>query len=311
MVDKTQVLDDFLVNVKTTNSGSDNTVDSYKRDILRFFDYMEKEEVENFEDVDRIVVLGYVNELRMRKNSKGQPLSNRTISRNLSSLRTFFRYLMERGITSTNPFAAVKIAKQTNKLPDYLYEDEVDALMACFDLNDDFEYRDRTLFETMYGCGLRVSEAVNLKISDIDFSNQVLNIVGKGQKARIVPFYQIINDLLTTWIEEIRPKYLGQQEHEYVFINKRGQQLTTRGVEYLLDKDVKDHGLPMQIHPHTLRHSFATHLLDAGVDIRVVQELLGHENLSTTQIYTHITMDHLRETYDKAFNNKEHLKDED
>ncbi len=303
MVDHEKILDDFLTNMLTVNSGSQNTVDAYRRDLLRFFEYLDSEGVEIFDEVDRVVVLGYVN-LFLTKKVAGNTLSNRTVSRNLSSLRTFYKYLNEHDIASSNPFLAVKIPHQKNKLPDYLFEDEIDELIDSFDLNDDFEYRDRAIFETMYGCGLRVSEVANLKISDIDYSSNILHILGKGSKARIVPFYEIIGDLLNHWIKEIRPKYTINEEHEYVFVNNRGKQLTTRGIEYLLDKDVKKHGLTMQVHPHTLRHSFATHLLDAGVDIRIVQELLGHENLSTTQIYTHITMEHLRETYDKAFEKK-------
>ena len=298
-----KLLDDFLVYTNAVNSGSEHTADNYRRDIQNFLDYLSDNQITDLNKVDRTVVLDYVNELRTRKN-KGKTLSSRSVARHLSSLRTFFRYLNETEIVTSNPFAAVKVPKSKNKLPDYLFEDEVDTLMNCFDLNDDFEYRNRAMFETMYGCGLRVSEAANLKISDIDRNNQILHIVGKGSKARIVPYYDIIGQLLDNWINNIRPRYVLDNEHDYVFVNQRGEKLTTRGIEYILNKTVVDHGLTMQLHPHTLRHSFATHLLDSGVDIRVVQELLGHQNLSTTQIYTHITMEHLRETYDKAFNNE-------
>lgn len=294
-----KLLDDFLVYHATVNSGSEHSADAYRRDIQRFFSYLKNEAVDSLDDVDRIVVLDYVNQLRTSK-SGGKNLSSRTISRNLSSLRTFYRYLNDNQLAESNPFLAVRVPHQRKKLPDYLFEDEIEVLMSCFDLNDDFEYRNRTMFETMYGCGLRVSEVVNLKISDIDYGNQLLHIVGKGSKARIVPFYQMINDLLKNYISQIRPRYM-KEDHDFVFINNKGKKLTSRGVEYILAKSISDHGLPMQVHPHTLRHSFATHLLDAGVDLRVVQELLGHANLSTTQIYTHITIDHLRETYDRAF----------
>lgn len=297
-----QLLEEFLVYHGTVNSGSAHTADAYRRDLQRFFAYLGAEGISDLDDVDRTVVLGYVNELR-RSRSNGKPLTSRTVSRNLSSLRTFYRYLNENHLAETNPFLAVKIPHQKIRLPDYLFEDEIDTLMNCFDLSDDSEYRNRALFETMYGCGLRVSEAADLKLQDIDYGNQVLHIVGKGSKARIVPFYPVINDLLQQYVTHIRPKYM-KQDHDYVFVNRNGAKLTARGIEYLLDKSVKDHGLMMQLHPHTLRHSFATHLLDAGVDLRVVQELLGHANLSTTQIYTHVTMEHLRETYDRAFEKK-------
>lgn len=298
-------LEDFLVYISSVNSGSENTMDNYQRDIRKFMDFLASEGVSDLRQADRYVVMGYVNKLRTQ-TINGKQLSSRSVARNISSLRSFYRYLSEMNIVETNPFVSIKISTPKNKLPDYLFEDEIDTLMSCFDLNDDLGYRNRAIFETMYGCGLRVSEVVNLKISDIDFGNQVLRIIGKGSKARIVPFYQIINDLLKHYLKEIRPKYVGT-EHEYVFVNRNGKKLTTRGVEYLLDRVVIENGLTFKIHPHTLRHSFATHLLDAGVDLRIVQELLGHSNLSTTQIYTHITTEHLKEVYDKAFNDEKSI----
>lgn len=296
-----ELLDSFLVYLKTINSGSENTELAYQRDLLRYINYLKQEAVTSFNDADRSIVLGYVNYLRTSKDF--DTLSTKTIARNLSSIRSFYRYLNEMGYATVNPFLAVNMPVKRNTLPDYLFEDEIDTLMSSFNLNDDFGFRDRTIFETMYGCGLRLSEAVNLKISDIDFNNKILTILGKGSKARIVPFYPIINDLLNKWLKEIRPKYI-KDEHGFVFINQKGEQITNRGVQYLLNKVVNDNGLKMHIHPHTLRHSFATHLLDAGVDIRMVQELLGHANLSTTQIYTHVSNEHLREVYDRVFNKK-------
>jgi len=296
-----ELLDGFLVYLKTINSGSEHTAIAYKNDLLRYINYLKQEAVACFNDADRTIVLGYVNYLRTSKDFG--PLSTNTIARNLSSIRSFYRYLNEMGYAEVNPFLAINMSVKRNHLPDYLFEDEIDTLMSSFDLNDDFGFRDRTIFETMYGCGLRLSELVNLKISDIDFNNKVLHIVGKGSKARIVPFYPIINDLLKKWLNEIRPKYI-LEEHHYVFINRNGKQISSRGVQYLLDHVVKENGLEMHIHPHTLRHSFATHLLDAGVDIRMVQELLGHASLSTTQIYTHVSNEHLREVYDRVFNKK-------
>ena len=292
-----EYLDYFIVNLTTVNSGSAHTADSYRRDISRFIDFCGQEGCESFNDVDRTVVMGYINHLR----TSGKGVSDRTLARNLSSLRSFYRYLNERGLAEGNPFTAVKSPKKTAKLPDFLYEDDVDRFLGCFDLNDETEYRNRTMFEIMYGCGMRVSEVAGLKISDIDFSNKVISIVGKGSKMRIVPFYPVIEELLTHYLQSIRPHFLNGETHDFVFVSNRGKKLTSRGIEYILKKSVSDHGLVMQIHPHTLRHSFATHLLSAGVDIRVVQELLGHANLSTTQIYTHVSLDHLREAYDKAF----------
>ncbi len=294
-----QLISDFLIYCSTINSGSANTVAAYQNDLEDFADYLQQQGIASPDEVDRFVVMDYINRLRTDAKFK-TPLSSRSIARHLSALRSFYRFLDEQNIVSGDPFAAVKLPTVRNKLPDYLFEDEIDTLMAGFDLHDDMGWRNRTLFETMYGCGLRVSEAVNLQIDDVDFSNAVVHIVGKGEKARIVPFYPMISQLLKKWINQIRPAY-AKEDVTNVFVNQQGNRLTSRGIQYILNKAVSDQGLSMHIHPHALRHSFATHLLDAGVDLRMVQELLGHANLSTTQIYTHVTMEHLRATYDKAF----------
>ncbi len=292
----------FLNYIVTVNSGSENTKEAYGRDLNRYINYLKAEGIDDLTNVDRQVVLGYLNYLRTDESLNN--LSNRSIARNLSSLRSFYKYLGSIGVVENNPFTAVKIKVEKNKLPDYLFEDEVDALMECFDTGDDLGLRNRAMFETMYGCGLRVSELCNLKIEDIDFNNKILRIVGKGNKMRIVPFYSTIGKLLKRYLNDVRPLFMKQEKHDYVFVNRNGKQITSRGVQYILNKTVEDNYLPMQVHPHTLRHSFATHLLDAGVDIRIVQELLGHSNLSTTQIYTHITTEHMRESYDQAFSKR-------
>ncbi|MGI6608304.1 MAG: site-specific tyrosine recombinase/integron integrase [Erysipelotrichaceae bacterium] len=291
-------LENFLSYIVTVNSGSQHTKDAYGRDIKRYIDYLKQEGIESLNDADRTIVLGFINYLRTDK--RFSKISNRSLSRNLSSLRSFYRFLLDIEEVKSNPFQSVKIPGEKTKIPDYLFEDEVDMLLESFDLNDDSGYRDRTIFEIMYGCGLRLSELCNLKIEDIDFNNQLLSILGKGSKRRLVPFYNMIKELLENYIANIRSKYI-KEEHGFVFINRNGGKLSNRGVQYLLNKAVRDNNLPLQLSPHTLRHSFATHLLDAKVDIRIVQELLGHSNLSTTQIYTHITIDRLKESYNKAF----------
>lgn len=304
-----ELLQRFLEYNNTINSGSGNTRSAYQHDLQDYINYLGQQGITSFGAVDRYVVMDYINHLRTDPQFN-PPLSSRSIARYLSALRSFYRYLNEEHLASGDPFAAVKMPAVRSKLPDYLFEDEIDSLMASFNLDDDFGYRDRTLFETMYGCGLRVSEAVDLKIADIDFANQILNIVGKGSKARVVPFYPVINELLQQWLNVYRPRY-AKPGTSNVFINRRGEKLTSRGVQYLLNKAVMAAGMTIHIHPHALRHSFATHLLDAGVDLRVVQELLGHANLSTTQIYTHVTMEHLRQTYNRAFPSPDFKSDDD
>jgi len=293
-----EYLDKFLEYINTVNSGSQHTINAYKRDIERYLNYLKRENVNSLDHIDRTIVLGFLNYLRT--DDSFDNLSNSTIARNMSALRSFYKYLVDIDAVTSNPFISVKISNRTHKLPDYLFPDEVDMLLESFDLTDEMEYRNRCMFEMMYGCGLRLSELCNLKIEDIDFNNQLVSILGKGSKKRIVPFYDMIEQLLKHYLQRIRPMYITQ-EHGYVFVNRNGEQITPRGVQYILNKTIVDKALPFSIHPHTLRHSFATHLLDAGVDIRMVQELLGHSNLSTTQIYTHITIDHLKESYKKAF----------
>ena len=156
------------------------------------------------------------------------------------------------------------------------------------------------MFEIMYACGLRVSEVVNLEIKDIDLDEQILRVVGKRKKERIVPFYDEAKDILVMYLKQVRPKK-ATSDNDVCFLNMRGEKLTSRGVQYILDKVVLKSGLLLKVHPHMFRHSFATHLLDNGADLRIVQELLGHDNLSTTQIYTHVTTQKLKKIYDKAF----------
>ncbi|MGN1399464.1 MAG: site-specific tyrosine recombinase/integron integrase [Erysipelotrichaceae bacterium] len=299
MVEIRQYIDKFLDYIYLSNSSSINTRLAYQHDLNLFYQYLQQNDISSL-DLSRNEVMGYLDYLH-KLNSQ---ITNRSVSRNLSSVRSFYHYLNDISYCDYSPFTAIKIKKEKQRLPDYLFEDEIDLLLDSFDLNDELSYRDRTLFETMYGCGLRVSEATNLKISDIDFQNRFLRILGKGSKERIVPFYSTIEELLKHYLAEIRVLYVNDS-HEYVFVNRNGQKLTSRGVQYLLNKTVEKYNLPFKLHPHTLRHSFATHLLDQDVDIRIVQQLLGHSSLSTTQIYTHLTVEHLRSSYDKAFEEKE------
>ncbi|TDW20341.1 integrase/recombinase XerC [Breznakia blatticola] len=289
----------FLNYTKQRNSGSEHTYEAYKRDIDDFMQFMNQESLNGFEEVDRLVVSNYIVELRNRTSLQG-PLKNSSIARKLSSLRSFFAYLNEYIGISNNPFHYVKMPKIDKKIPEFLFEDELDQLLDAMDIHDEVGLRNRAMFELMYACGLRVSEAVNLKISDIDFADQTLIVTGKGDKQRMVPFYDRVGKLVDTYLKTIRERWT-HETHGYVFINQKGKQLTSRGIQYILNQCVLQSGLNMHVHPHMLRHSFATHLLDNGADLRIVQELLGHSSLSTTQIYTHISQDKLKSTYESAF----------
>lgn len=288
-----QILETYLSYVKQNQSGSANTEDAYYRDISRFIDFLEGEGISHFQDVDRFVIQNYI--MKLRSGELGnKPLSNRSLARNISSLRSFYQYLNHVFDYQVNPFLTVKTPKLPKKLPEFLFVDEIDSLLESIDLSTTVGLRNRCIIELMYGCGLRVSEVVGLKCEDIDFGQMVLRVVGKGSKMRMVPFYEELRDLMLQYHQskEIR--------HETFILNARNQPLTTRAVQYILNQEVMNAGLTMQVHPHMLRHSFATHLLDNGADLRIVQELLGHQNLSTTQIYTHVTVDRLKKIYNDA-----------
>lgn len=289
----------FLAYIDQVNSGSVNTHHAYECDIDDFIAFLQREGITSFEDADRIAVMNYIADLRLRMGQMGQ-IKNTSIARKLSSLRSLYRYLNEYIGMQENPFLYVKSPKISRRIPEFLFYDEMEAFLSGFDLSDPVGLRNRALFEIMYACGLRVSEVVSLAMGDIDFADQVLHITGKGDKQRIVPFYDLAKDILERYLREVRPLWLGQKRHQTVFINQRGDGLTSRGVQYLMQKHADALGLSIHIHPHMFRHSFATHLLDNGADLRLVQELLGHSSLSTTQIYVHVSQDRLKHVYEQA-----------
>lgn len=287
-----QSLDQFLNYIKMSKSGSSRTEDAYRRDINRFIEYLISLDVSSFEDVTKEIVMDYVALLRNGKIG-GRKVTNSSISRVYSSLRSFFRYLNRYENIENNPVQGFKNPKMSKKLPDFLTLDQVLDILSSFDIRDPGSLRDRAILETIYACGLRVSEATTLKVNDVHFDQEVLIVLGKGNKERMIPFYPKCGRLLKKYIQEARSQFI-KEEHGYLFVSKSGKPVSNRYVQYML-KDAGDRcGIPLELHPHMLRHSFATHLLDNGADLRVVQELLGHENLATTQIYTHITVDRLK-----------------
>lgn len=286
----------FLAYIDQLNTGSNHTYQAYERDIDDFIDFLTAEGITSFDQVDRIIVMNYIAALRQRTGVMGA-MKNTSIARKLSSLRSFYRYLNEYVGIQENPFLYVKGPKISRRIPEFLFYDEMELFLDSFDLSDEVGLRNRALFEIMYACGLRVSEVAALRLSDIDFNDQVLHITGKGDKQRIIPFYDMAKTILQRYLNEVRPKWIAQQQHTLVFINQRGKGLTTRGVQYLMQKQADTLGMSVHIHPHMFRHSFATHLLDNGADLRLVQELLGHSSLSTTQIYVHVSQERLKHAY--------------
>ena len=272
------------------------TIEGYKREIEHFVMYLKIEGIHDFKEVRYPFLRGYLAQLH------SENLSPKTINHKMSSLRGFYRYLQMQEYIDDNPFLLIDSLKQPQRNPDFLYIDEMMDLLDSIETNTVLGRRNKAMLELMYASGLRCSEVVELTLTQIDFQRQLLLIHGKGGKDRYVPFHDYAAECLKEYIEQDRFELMAvkHQEHQYVFVNKNGAKMTNRGVEDVVNRVTQKYDATKKIHPHTFRHSFATHLLEQGVDIRVVQELLGHSNLSTTQIYTHVTNQHLKEVYDHA-----------
>ncbi|MBQ9047815.1 MAG: tyrosine recombinase [Solobacterium sp.] len=293
-------LNAFLAHLRTARTGSDDTDDAYRRDLSRFLNYLEEQGIDSFEHVTKADISDYVTKLRSG-DIGGTPLSNSSYARNLSSLRSFYRYLNRYEGIENNPVRQFKGSAERRRLPEFLTFDQMETMLNSFDLSDPAGIRDRCIIETIYACGLRVSECAGLEVSRISLRDQYLTVLGKESKERMVPFYPRCAQLLALYMQQSRPVFMeGKEEHGILFVNRNGRPITSRSIQNICEKAGEQAGLAMHIHPHMIRHSFATHLLDNGADLRVVQELLGHENLSTTQIYTHVTADRLRRVVDTA-----------
>ena len=293
-------LDRFLDHIRLSRTGSADTENAYRRDIERFLEYLRDNHVDSFEDVTKEDISDYITRLRSG-DIGGVPLSNSSYARNLSSLKSFYRYLNRNEGIEANPVRMFKGASTRRKLPEFLTFDQMEQLLDWFDLDDPAGIRDRCMIEVMYACGLRVSECAGLQMDKINLKERYLSVIGKESKERMIPFYPRCAQLIELYLEESRPVFMeGKEEHGYLFVSKRGTPITSRSIQMLCEKSGEAAGLSVHVHPHMIRHSFATHLLDNGADLRIVQELLGHENLSTTQIYTHVTQDRLQKVVDEA-----------
>lgn len=275
------------------NTASENTLEAYRRDVSQFFDYLGNLDINN---VDSSYAYDYLDVLY------SQNLTTRSVARKVSALRSYFKFLQQNYGVINNPFRYIKVKQRNKSLPKFLMFDEIDTLLnACG--NDDLGIRNAIIIEIMYACGLRVSEVTALSIDDLDLNARSIRIIGKGNKERVVFFYDQFKNKLTDYINIVRVKFPNFESNQTLFLNSKGKPLTSRGVQYILDSVSKLTNIKHKVHPHMLRHSFATHLIDNGASLRMVQLLLGHESLSTTQIYTHVSMQKIREDYDKAINN--------
>ncbi|WP_338434524.1 tyrosine recombinase XerC [Ligilactobacillus saerimneri] len=280
---------------------SDNTATAYLKDIKHFSDFLQANGgSSSFADVGKFDVHVYMSYLY------DQNYRITTVSRMVSSLRSFYHFLDKNGYCQDNPFAYVQLKRQPRSLPRFFYMQEMQALFDATTGDDPILTRDRALLETLYGTGMRVSECTGLTLAAIDFNTHSMLLHGKGNKERYVPFGSYCAEALQKYFQTYRTPVMQKyhKEHDYVFINHYGDPITAAGVTYVLQKIIERSSLTTSIHPHELRHTFATHMMNNGADLRSVQELLGHSSLSTTQIYTHITTEHLQRDYQKYFKRK-------
>ncbi len=280
-------VDKFLFFLKSELNYSELTIKSYQLDLTDFFGYIESKKI-NYLTITNHDVRGYL------KYLDSCNLKNSTISRRISTLRTFYNYLVDENIVENNVFHNVKNPKLEKKLPNYLNYNEMEELLESIDISTTEGLEKRLLIEMFYSTGCRVSEMINVKISDIDFTNKTIRIMGKGSKERIVYFGDYASKYLDNYLSKVKCD-------KYLFTNKKGEKLTINEVEQIVKDIMKHISIKTHVTPHTLRHTFATHLLNNGADIKTVQELLGHANLSTTGIYTHVSSDRLKDIYFKTF----------
>jgi integrase/recombinase XerC len=256
-----------------------------------FFQFLSLRNISNLGEVNKTVLRDYLGYLA------GCNIATTSISRKLSAVRSFYRYLSREKIIDNNPVDGMSSPRLEKRLPEFLTIEEVNSLLASPDAKSPAGMRDRAIIELIYAAGLRVSEIAGLDIEDVDLASRTIRVLGKGNKERIAVIGEPARAALLSYLENGRQKLKGNNRCSRLFINYQGQPLTSRWMQMLVSKYAAACGLQKKVHPHTLRHTFATHLLDGGADLRVVQELLGHSNLSTTQIYTHITKAQAKKIY--------------
>jgi integrase/recombinase XerC len=283
----------FLSHLKIERQASGHTVRSYEHDLGLYCRYLSDAQGEGADP-------RAVDPVRLRRYSAwltGQGFAASTVARRLASLRSYFRYLRRQGVVGSDPSAGLRNPKQPRRLPRLLHVQEVIRLLDAVPTDAPPGVRDRAMLETLYGGGLRVSELTGLNLDDLDLEGGLVRVRGKGRRERLSPVGEMAMHWLMCWVSLRRPKHAHEKA---LFLNQRGTRLTTRSVGRVLESHLLGAGLVKTASPHTLRHSFATHLLDRGADLRSVQELLGHRNLTTTQIYTHVTQERLLDIYYKA-----------
>lgn len=270
-----------------------NTLEAYSRDLNRYVDFAGQKGIKDIRNISSDTIISFLGEL------KGSGLATSSINRSLAAIRGFYKYLLSENIIDENPVASIELAKVWMHLPDTVSRDEMSLLLKQPGTKTPLAMRDTAMLELLYATGIRVSELVSLRMSNINWQAGYLIVVGKGSKERIVPIGQMALDCLNQYVGDARPKLAGGRSVNALFLNRSGDALTRQGFWKIVKKYVKKARLNKKVYPHTFRHSFATHLLEGGADLRSVQVMLGHADISTTQIYTHVTRERLREIHRK------------
>ena len=306
-----EVFNKYIAYLQAERNASDHTVTNYTNDLLEFFDFVREKGSKSLNEIDKHTLRGYLAHLMERGLAKA------SIARKLSAIRSFYRYLLREEMIAVSPVAKTSSPKLDRRLPSFLSIEEARRLVESPDLSKPQGLRDRALLELLYASGLRVSELANINVEQLNLATNEIRVWGKGAKERIVLIGEPAARALSTYLSQGRPKLLGNRKTRAVFITAyededgihSGERLPTRRIQKILDKYART--IDKKVHPHMLRHTFATHLLDGGADLRVVQELLGHAQLTSTQIYTHVTQSRARKIYLSAHPMAQEKSDED
>lgn len=288
-----KALKEFLSYLKHEKNASPHTIAGYRRDLIQLAAYLEENSVK-LRSVDNVVLRGFLATRYERKDKKS------TIARKLAAIRSFFQFCLNKKWLEDNPAKVVSTPKQERHIPSFLSEDEMTDFLDLPRSPKPLDLRDKAALELLYAAGLRVSELVGVNLDDVNFEEQLIRVRGKGKKERIVPFGRPAEESLRSYLKSRFVINKGKIEREAFFLNYRGERLSSRSVERIVDKYIRISAVRRKISPHSLRHSFASHLLGRGADLRVIQELLGHESLATTQKYTHMDLRQLLEVYRKS-----------
>ena len=289
-----QAVDDYIVFLTVEKGASQNTIEAYSNDVRKLTQYLSDEKINNWREVDSYTIRGYLAFMQ------AEQITNTTRARNVAALKSFFRFLYVEKYTENNLGELLDVPRKEKVLPKYLTMEEVERLLEAPNITTPNGCRDKEMLELLYASGLRVSELITLRLNDISFEMAYVRCFGKGSKERIIPLGSYALDALAHYIEVCRPKVANNWQTDTLFLNKNGKGLTRQGFWKLIKKYGREAAITADITPHVLRHSFATHLLSGGADLRAIQEMLGHADIATTQIYTHLLGEQMLDVYNAA-----------